>query len=127
MADARAAKWKRMKNKSFTRLPPDAHSLRQHCLCTNYLAYLVRHPSLKHHTSPLGHGWELVDGRCRPVRHTRPALPTHLPAPRPGEMINEDESERDEEEEEEDVQRRGDSSESDGSESSEAECSDSGS
>ncbi|KAJ3585747.1 hypothetical protein NHX12_014466 [Muraenolepis orangiensis] len=60
MAEARAAKWKRMKNRSFTRLPPDADSLRQHCLRANYLAYLVRHPSLKQHPSPLGHGWELI-------------------------------------------------------------------
>ena len=55
-AEARATKWKQMKNKSFIRLPPDADSLHQHCLRANYLAYLVRHPSLKHHPSPLGHG-----------------------------------------------------------------------
>ncbi|KAJ8333974.1 hypothetical protein SKAU_G00412930 [Synaphobranchus kaupii] len=127
MAEARAAKWKRMKNKSFIRLPPDADSLRQHCLRANFLAYLVHHPSLKHHPSPLGHGWELVGGRCRPVRHTRPALPTHLPAPGPAEESEEDdENEEDEEEGDDDVQRRrGDSSESDDLESSEAECSDS--
>ncbi|KAJ8349632.1 hypothetical protein SKAU_G00247620 [Synaphobranchus kaupii] len=127
MAEAHAAKWKRTKNKSFIRLPPDADSLRQHCLRANFLAYLVPHPSLKHHPSPLGHGWELVGGRCRPVRHTRPALPTHLPAPGPAEESEEDdEREEDEEEGDDDVQRRrGDSSESDDSESSEAECSDS--
>jgi len=113
MAEARAAKWKNMKSRSFIRLPPDSDSLHQHCLRANYLAYLVRHPSLKHHPSPIGHGWELVNGRCRPVRHTRPALPMHLPAPRPAE-----ESERDESEE-------GDLSESDDSEFGEAEHSDS--
>ena len=64
MAEARAVKWKSMKNKSFIRLPPDEDSLHQHCLGANYLAYLVRHPSLKHHPMPIGHGWELVDGRC---------------------------------------------------------------
>ncbi|XP_042559402.1 polyunsaturated fatty acid lipoxygenase ALOX15B-like [Clupea harengus] len=42
MAEARAVKWKSMKNKSFIRLPPDEDSLRQHCLRANYLAYLVR-------------------------------------------------------------------------------------
>lgn len=72
MGEARAAKWNRMK-KSLMRLHPNADSLCQHCLRANYLAYLVRHPS------PLGHGWELVGGRCRPVHQTRPALPTHLP------------------------------------------------
>jgi len=29
-----------------------------------WMAYLMRHPSLKHHPSPLGHGWELVGVRC---------------------------------------------------------------
>ncbi len=100
MAEARAVKWKMMKNKSFIRLPPDADSLRLHSLRTNYLAYLVRHPSLKNHPSPLGHGWELVGSRCCPVRHTRLALPTHLPAPGSAE-----ESEEDEEESEDDILR----------------------
>ena len=49
--------------------PADGDSLHQHRLRANYLAYLARHPALKHHPSPLGHGWDLVDGRCRPVRH----------------------------------------------------------
>lgn len=126
MAEARAAKWRSMKNKSFIRLPPDADSLRQHCLRANYLVYLVCHPSLKHHPSPIGHGWELVGGHCRPVRHTRPALPLHLPAPDLAEESSEDGSEEGEEEEEDDdIQRRRDSSDSEVSESSEEEFSDS--
>ena len=60
MAGARASKWKKMKRKSFTHLPPDADSLRQHCYCANYLSYVLRHPVLKHHPSPVGHGWQLV-------------------------------------------------------------------
>ena len=56
MAEARTMKWKKMKNKSFACFPPDADSLCQHCLRANYLAYLVRHPSLKCHPSPLRHG-----------------------------------------------------------------------
>ena len=28
--------------------------------------------------SPLQHGWHFQDGRCRPVRHTLPALPNNL-------------------------------------------------
>ncbi len=85
----------------------------------------MRHPSLKHHPSPLGHGWELVDGRCRPVRHTRTALPTHLPTPGAAEEDDRDERNEDDEEEGDDAvqRRRGDSSESDDSESSEEECS----
>ena len=42
MAETRAAKWKRMKKKSFIRLPPDADSLRQYCLRANYLVYPMR-------------------------------------------------------------------------------------
>ena len=41
-----------MKKESFVRLPPNADSLRQHCLRANYLAYLVRHHNLKQHLSP---------------------------------------------------------------------------
>ena len=57
----------------------DTDCLRQHFIRANYLTYLVLHPLLKKHPSPIGHGWELVDGNCHPVRHTRPALPAHLP------------------------------------------------
>ncbi|KAL8588950.1 hypothetical protein ACOMHN_012988 [Nucella lapillus] len=130
MAESRAAKWKTMKNKSFIRLPPDSDSLRQHCLCTNFLAYLMLHPSLKHHPSPLGHGWELVDGRCRPVRYTKPALPRHLalhePTPEQAYESNDDESkEEDEDSDDDDVRKHGeDSSETEESGSSEAEFSD---
>ena len=78
MAEARATKWKSLKNKSFTRLPPDEDSLRQHCTRANYLSYLIRHPSIKNHPSPIGNGWEIVNGRCRPVRYTKSALPDIL-------------------------------------------------
>lgn len=135
MAESRAVKWKAQKNRSFARLPPDEDSLRQHCLRANYLAYLARHPLKKHHPSPLGHGWELVDGHCRPVRHTRPALPTHLPASAPPDESYEEETDVDESEEDEGKsgdeendyaqRRREESSESDDSESSETESSDS--
>ena len=57
IAEVRAAKWKRMKNTSFIRLPPDADSLRQHCPRANYLAYLMRHPSPKHH---MARSWWVV-------------------------------------------------------------------
>ena len=41
-----------------------------------------------------------MGGRCRPVRNTRPVLPTHLPAPCPAEESEEYESEENDEEEE---------------------------
>ena len=56
IAEVRAAKWKRMNNKLFIGLPPDADSQRQHCLRANYLSYLMCH-----------HGWELVGDRSRLV------------------------------------------------------------
>ena len=84
MAEARATKWRTMK-KSFVRLSPDEDSLRQHCLHAPEVS-----------SSPLGHGWDLADGCCHPVHHTQPALPAHLPAPRPAEDSgSEDEEEGD--------------------------------
>ena len=96
-----------MKKKSFIRLPPDVDSLRQHCLRANYLAYLGHYPSLKD-------GWELASGHCHPVRHTRPALPTHLPECELSEDSEEGESDEDNNDEEDNcVPRRcNDSSES---------------
>ena len=76
---ARAAKWKKQKKNSLMRLPPDEDSLQQHIKRANFLAYVQRHPDLRGHPSPIGHGWELVNGCCRPVRHTKPALPLSLP------------------------------------------------
>ena len=80
----------------------------------------MRHPSVKHHPSPLGHGWVLISGHCRPVRHTRPALPSHLPASGPSEDSEEEESnmENEQGDDEKAWKRREDSSESDESETS---------
>ena len=59
-------------------LPPDDDCLKQHITNTNFLAYIQRHPVLRDHPSPVGYGWTLVNGRCRPVRHTQQALPPEL-------------------------------------------------
>ena len=59
IAEDRAAKWKRMNNKSFIYLPPDADNLRQHCLRANYLAYLMCHrprSTIHRHVDKLGAG-----------------------------------------------------------------------
>ena len=69
--------------KSLMRLPPDDDSLKQHIKCANFLAYIQRHPHLRRHHSPIGHGWELVNGHCRPVCHTQPALPLSVPVSSP--------------------------------------------
>jgi len=52
MAKVLSFKWKTLKNKAFILLPADEDSLRQHCVRANYLAYLVLHPTKKHHPSP---------------------------------------------------------------------------
>ena len=61
------------------------------------------HPLLKKHPSPIGHGWEFVDGKFCPVRHTRPAFPAHLPTLRleTAEKSEGDEHEETDEEQEE--------------------------
>jgi hypothetical protein len=78
---ARAVKWKGQKKKSLMRIPPDFDSLKQHIMCANYLAYIQCHHELKVHPSPIGHGWELVNGSCKPVRHTQPCLPPTFEIP----------------------------------------------
>ena len=126
MAEARAAKWKTLKKKSFIHLPPDTDSLLQYCRRANFLAYLIRHPSLKNHPSPLGHGWELDnDGHCRPVRHTQSALLRNLSTQEPTEESERDETNEGDEERTEVQSIWGDSSDSYDSELSNHENSDS--
>jgi len=76
--EARARKWKSLKHKSTIRLPPDDDSLTCHMMRANYLSYIQHHYELKNHPSPLQQGWHLVDGKCRPIRYTKPALPLAL-------------------------------------------------
>ena len=57
---------------------------------------LATHPI--HHHSDMAGSWWLATGHCRPVRHMRPALPLHLPAPGPAEERDGDERENDDEE-----------------------------
>lgn len=78
---ARASKWQKMKKKSMIRLPPDDDSLNPHVERTNYITYCQLHYNLYDHPSPIGHGWELVNGKCRPVRYTQPPLPQQLMLP----------------------------------------------
>ena len=77
-AQARAAKWQKLKKKCLIRLPPDEDSLDCHVERTNYISYCQLRYNLEEHPSPIGHGWVLVNGKCRPVRHTLPPLPQQL-------------------------------------------------
>ena len=81
LSTARATMWKRQKKKSLIRLLPDDDSLEQHIKRANFLAYIQHHPDIRRHPSPIGHGWEMVNGCCRPVCHTKAALPISLPVP----------------------------------------------
>ena len=74
-ASARAVKWRKQKNKNSMYLPPDKDSLQHHLERTNYITYCQRNFQLTNHPSPLNHGWELLNGKCRPVRYKHPALP----------------------------------------------------
>ena len=67
---ARASKWRKQKKKSTATLPPDQDSLSNHLQRTNYITYCQVHFRNKDHPSPIFHGWELRNGRCRPIRHT---------------------------------------------------------
>ena len=81
---ARAAKWQGQKKKSLMRLPFD--SLTQHIMRANNLAYIQTHPEFKDHPSSIGHGWELANGSCRPVRHTKQSLPHSITIPAPPQL-----------------------------------------
>ena len=48
-------------------------------MCANYLAYIQRHAGLQNHLSPIGQGWEMMNGHCRLVRYTKVDLPAVLP------------------------------------------------
>ena len=75
---ARASKWRTMKKKSMARLPPDDDTLNHHCERTNYLTYCLKNFDLRIHPSPIGHGYVNINGRCRPVRYSKSALPENL-------------------------------------------------
>lgn len=75
---ARASKWHKLKKKCMIRLPPDDDSLNLHIERTNFIAYCQLHYNMLEHPSPIGHGWQLVNGKCRPVRHTLTPLPQQL-------------------------------------------------
>ena len=89
---ARASKWRKMKKKSMARLPPDDDTLNHHCERTNYLTYCLKHFELQTHPSPLGHGYESINGRCRPVRYRRSALPENVAMTTSNTSVESDES-----------------------------------
>ena len=79
-AETRASQWKKMKKKNTQRLMPDDDTLNHICYRANYLAYCQKNFQLSRHPSPIGNGWGIIDGKCRPVRNVYPALPSDLPS-----------------------------------------------
>ena len=71
---ARASKWHKLKKKCIICLPPDDDTLDHHCDRTNFITYCLMNYNLQEHPSPIGNGWELINGKCRAVRHTTPPL-----------------------------------------------------
>lgn len=61
---ARASKWHKLRKNCTMRLPPDDYSLDLHVVRTNYIASCQLHYNLLEHPSPIGHGRELVNGKC---------------------------------------------------------------
>ena len=61
------------------RLPPDNDGLNLHIMRANYLDCIQRHADLSNHSSPIDHGWEMMNGHCRPVRYTKVDLQAVLP------------------------------------------------
>ena len=74
-ADARAQQWNGMKKKNTQRLVPDEDTLELVCKRANYLSYCQKKFYMKVHPSPIGNGWGIINGKCRPVRNCLPALP----------------------------------------------------
>ena len=60
------------------RLPPDEDTVGNHCERVNYLSFCLKHFDLLKHPSPIGHGYVHMNGRCRPVRYNRPAMPERV-------------------------------------------------
>ena len=72
------------------RLPPNDDLLNCHLQTTNYISYCQIHYELLEHPSPIGHGWEFMRGKCRPVHYTQSPLPHQLT---PREYINDSDNE----------------------------------
>ena len=74
----RSDQWKKMKKKNRQRLVPDNDTLTHICERANYLAFCGKHFQLRDHPEPIGYGWDLINGKCRPIRYTSPALPSDI-------------------------------------------------
>ena len=85
-AEARAAKWRKMKKKSLACLPPDEDTLYHHLDRVNFLSFILKHYELNHYPSLIGCGWEYINRKCCPVWYAIPAMADVL-QPQPQVLI----------------------------------------
>ena len=78
------------KEESMARLPPDEDTLNHHCDRTNYISFCLKHFELDRHPHPIGHGWAFLNGRCRPIRHTKSAMPEFVREFDPRPLLSDD-------------------------------------
>ena len=79
LSEAHAVKWNRMKKKSTQRIPPDHDSHDLKVKRVNYQVYiLLSYDKPEPPPSPLDNGWNLVDGKCQPLRYVSAPLPKNL-------------------------------------------------
>eukprot|EP00794_Sanderia_malayensis_P017851 gene17851-19634_t len=82
LAEARALKWEKMKNKSTRGIPPDQDSHDLKAKRVNYQTnILINFDKPDHPPSPLNHGWTLENGKCQPLRYTKAPLPEKFELP----------------------------------------------
>ena len=80
LAECRAVKWKQMKKKTTSRLPPDPDSFHLHVKRANYQCYIFRHymessaPPI-----PYSYGWHINEqGLTIPTMFTKEAVPKDM-------------------------------------------------
>ena len=61
----------KIEEKSTIRLPPDDDPLNHHVERTNFISYCQIHFDLQEHPSTIGHSWEILNGKCRPVHNKK--------------------------------------------------------
>ena len=79
LPQARASKWRSLKRKTTSRIPPDADTLLHHMQRANYQAFIwLSYDDPSSPPSPLQHGWIQEKGRVLPIKHSLPPLPRNL-------------------------------------------------
>ena len=90
-------RWNTMKKKCTQRLPPDKDSHQLRSKRVNYQSYIyLSYSKPDPPPSPLAHGWQVIDGKCIPIQHSKPQMPDDLfvkPCESEDEVYTSDDSE----------------------------------